>query len=80
MPNSPAQRSIIDLAQNAIGETQSIDLPAALRRFGRGSVIEVFVFGFEGAVVNLVQLISERLLGRGFVMGRTASVPKRIRS
>src|SRR5205807_4030820 len=45
---------VVDLLENGIGKLNSIDLPAALWRNLRGSVIEVLVIRLQETIVDLV--------------------------
>src|SRR6202521_1126803 len=55
---------IIDFFEYSVGQTETVNPPTPLRRHGCGCIIEVFVIGFKKAVVDLVKLIIEDLLGR----------------
>src|SRR5712671_4244090 len=59
-------RSILEvnLFQYPVRQAEPINPPPPLRRCWRWSVIEVFVLGFQKAVINIVQLVIEHLLWR----------------
>src|SRR5262245_52239480 len=53
---------VVELLQNLIRQAKTVDSPAALRRYGRGRVVEVLVLGLEEPEIDPIQGITERLL------------------
>src|SRR6185295_17140251 len=64
----------VDLLQDALGKTEAVDPPAALRRHRSGGVVEVLVLRLEEAVVDLVELVVEDLLRVLVALGRRDGV------
>src|SRR4051812_28919156 len=59
--DNPRRVLVIDFCQYIVGQVEAVDRPAALGRDGAQAVAEIFVVGFEKAVVDLVAFD----LGRG---------------
>lgn len=53
---------VVDLLQDGWRQADAVDLPAALGRDWGGRVVEILVFGFEEAVVDVVELVAKDLL------------------
>src|SRR5262245_4283588 len=61
---------VVDLVENLIGQSDSINAPTSLRGNWRWRIIEVLIFGFKKSVIDLVKLIAENLLWRFIPMRR----------
>src|SRR5436309_9540616 len=59
----PGSILVVDLLENLIRQSQSINPPPPLRRNRRRGVIEILVLGFQKPVIDFVQLVGEDLLG-----------------
>src|SRR4029077_16077914 len=60
----------IDLPLNGVRQIDTVNPPASLRRYLRWSIVEVFILGFQKAIVDLIQLIVEHLLRELVTMRR----------
>src|SRR5438128_578168 len=60
----PGSILVVDLLENLIRQSQSINPPPPLRRNRRRGVIEILVLGFQKPVIDFIQLVGEDLLGR----------------
>src|SRR5450432_141786 len=53
---------VVHLFEDRLRQPDSVNSPAALRRDGGGSVVEIFVFRFQKAKIDFIQLVVEDLL------------------
>ena len=79
-PQQPRGVVVVHLPQDAVGQAEAVDPPAALRRHRRRRVVEVLVLGLEEAEVDLGRARSPNTCCGVSSPCGTASVPNRIRS